>query len=177
MIRLMCENKLNTVQDVIDFQKEARERIDELSKEKRKCHDYIRKYKPASVPASEKSAPEKPKEEDKKPEQVDKHPDVPPEVIRAEKEILELSEEIRRIRKLIRTSEDLLENSKRVHQKAEGFGIHESPDGRVQLETPEEQLQSFDRKIDKYYDTLEQEAALRAAERKTKNRQRDSYER
>lgn len=57
------------------------------------------------------------------------------------------------------------------------FGIHESPDGRVHLETPEAQLQSFDRKIDRYYDTLEQEAAQRAAERKAKNRQRDSYER
>ena len=55
MVRLMCENKLTTVEYVINFRKEANERINELSKVRQKCYDYIRVYRPAPVTAPQES--------------------------------------------------------------------------------------------------------------------------
>ena len=176
MVRLMCENKLNTVEDVINFRKEAIERIDELSKVRQKCYDYIRVYRPAPVTDPQESGQEKPKEE-KKQEQQDKRPEVPPVIMQAKNDIQGLNEEIRRIRKLLRISEDILKNSERVHAQAEGFGIHERPDGSVRLESPEEQLQSFDKKMAVFAEKLEQELDENNTGRKVMHKHRDDYER
>ena len=187
MVNLMAANHLNTLEDVIDFRKKAAEQIDMLSKVRRKLHDEIREYRPApaAVPAPASTQKTSSQKKDDEAKDSGKTPDqgvppanrIPEEMLHLEERIREINEEIRRIRKLIRISENLLENSERVRSQARGFGIHERADGSVRLETPEEQLQSFDRKIDRFYDTLEQEAAERAAERRAKNRQRDGYER
>ena len=171
MVRLMCENKLKTVDDVIEFQRKAKEQIEEYSTMRTRLHAKIREYKP--TPKPEENSESKNKDGRKDPAPQETSTAIPPDILQAEKAIREINEEIRRIRKLLRISNNLLEESERLHARAENFGIHKLPDGDFRLETPEEQLEAFDRKMEAFDRKLEQEKS----ERKVKNRNRNGNER